>query len=152
MPSRNPRRDMTSLLLSLPADIGDAVRDPILKPGATRDTLAQTAAKLGVTFPPDYAAFMVETNGAELYLGESCVIIYGVEELIGYNEPDDEFPAYFKVFGSNGGSEKLAFDVRAQPHAIVVVPHYQPSDADAIVQGTTLHAFLDRVRRDVAFE
>jgi hypothetical protein len=143
---------MTSLLLSLPADIRNAIRDPVLKPGATRETLAQTAAKLCVTFPPDYAAFMVETNGAEFYLGESCVIIYGVEEVIGYNESDDDFPAYLKLFGSNGGSEKFAFDTRMQPHPIVVVPHYQPSDADAIAQGTTFHAFLDRVRRDVAFE
>jgi hypothetical protein len=137
---------------SLPSDIRDAIRAPKLNAGAAPAAITEIAIQLGATFPPDYVALLVETNGAEFYLGESCVIIYGAEELLGYNEPDEEFPAYFKVFGSNGGSEKFAFDVRAQPHPIVVVPHYQPSDTDAIAQGTTLHAFLDRVRRNVAFE
>jgi hypothetical protein len=64
----------------------------------------------------------------------------------------DEAGRREEAFGSNGGSEELAFDARSQPHPIIIIPHYKPSDQDAIVQGITLHAFLDRVLRGVAFE
>ena len=138
-------------LPSLPANIREALQEPKLNPGAAPERIAEAAAALDVTFPQDYIAFMVATNGAEFYLGESCVIVYPVEELTEWNQAEDGFPSYFKVFGSNGGSEKFAFDTRARPHPIVVVPHYKPSDEDAIAQGTSLHEFLGRVLRDEAF-
>ena len=135
----------------LPSHIREAIQDARLNPGATTDAVASAATQLGIEFPSDYVALMVETDGAEFYLGESCVIFYSVQELLESNQPDVDFPKHLKCFGSNGGSEKFAFDGRSRPHPIVVVPHYRPADGDAVVQGTSLVAFLDRVLKDEAF-
>lgn len=136
-------------LESLPPDI--AVDDAVVNPGADLAEVLAMQAALGVTFPADYVALLKESNGAEFSLGETSVILYDLAALPDYNQPDDDFPAYLKAFGSNGGSEVFAFDTRYVPHAIVVVPHYQPSDGDILPQGHDLMTFLRRVRDGQTF-
>ena len=119
-------------LASLPESLRSAIEAPALHPGARQSAIDAAARLHGVQFPADYAAFLRDSNGAEFHLGDTYVVLFALEDLAAENEPDEEFPAWLFVFGSNGGSEKFAFDKREKPHPIVVVPHFEPSEADAI--------------------
>jgi hypothetical protein len=152
-------------LASLPEAIRSALEEPALHPGARQVDIDAAAKAHGVQFPADYAAFLRDSNGAEFHLGDTYVVLYALEDLAAENEPDEEFdprglplpanprfPSWLFVFGSNGGSEKFAFDKRETPHQIVVVPHFEPDDDEALPQGTTLHGFLARVLAGEAFD
>jgi hypothetical protein len=135
----------------LPGDLNKAMQSPSLRAGVARETLTNIAAQLGVTMPADYVEFMMESDGAEFQLGETFVVLLSADDLVDENEASDDFPAYLKVFGGNGGSEKYAFDTRTTPNQIVVVPHYQPDDDDVLPQGTSLIGFLRRILNDEVF-
>ncbi len=50
--------------------------------GASRERLAEVGRQLGVSFPPDYLAFMIATNGGEGPVGEDGYgAVYPIEEL-----------------------------------------------------------------------
>ena len=139
-------------LASLPESLRSAIEAPALHPGARQAAIDAAAKVHGVQFPADYAAFLRDSNGAEFHLGDTYVVLYALEDLAAENEADEEFPDWLFVFGSNGGSEKFAFDKRETPHQIVVVPHFEPDNDEALPQGTTLHGFLANVLAGEAFD
>jgi hypothetical protein len=142
-----------SELNSIPQQIQEEMSETRFRGGAAKEQIAAAAAALGVTFPQDYVDFLVETNGGSFRLGDSYAELYEVQRLLEDNgDPEEGFPAYLKVFGDNGGSEKYAFDTRTAPHPIVVVPPYEPEESDLISQGSTLAAFLGRMLRNELFD
>jgi len=65
-----------------------------------------------------------KTNGGEGFIGENYLILWGVEELVQFNneyEVQDYAPGLV-LFGSDGGGEGYAFDTRKTPTSIVQVP------------------------------
>ena len=59
----------------------------------------------GVKLPSQYIDFMKEHNGGEGDIGETWLILYGLEELEEMNEDFAEFLEDSVIIGSNGGGE-----------------------------------------------
>ncbi|MBX3191224.1 MAG: SMI1/KNR4 family protein [Labilithrix sp.] len=78
-----------------------------------------------VTLPPDYLDFMTSAaDGGAGAIGESYLILWRLSELAELNreyEVELNAPGLF-LFGSNGGGEALAFDMRSDERAVVQVP------------------------------
>ncbi len=78
----------------------------------------------GCVFPEDYKTFLQLNNGGEGFVGEQYLILWRVEEIIGLNREYEvaEYAPGLILFGSNGGGEAFAFDIRDKQIKIVVVP------------------------------
>ena len=81
----------------------------------------------GLDLPEDYLAFLRFSNGGQGHIDvePGWFQIWPAEEVLEANrdyEVDEELPGFFG-FGSNGGGEMLAFDMRSgQPWPVVMVP------------------------------
>ena len=88
--------------------------------------------------PGSYLAQLAASNGGEGELGvePGWISFWPAEEVVGLNATyriAELLPGFFG-FGSDGGGELLAFDVRSQePFPVVMVP-FIPMDAEEAVQ------------------
>lgn len=94
--------------------------NPPAPPSAVRE------AGLGeVALPSDYLDFLTSVaDGGAGIVGESYLILWRLSELAQFNseyEVERDAPGLF-LFGSNGGGEAIAFDMRSQERAVVQVP------------------------------
>jgi hypothetical protein len=66
--------------------------------------------------PEAYLKFLLQSNGGEGFIGHSSyIILWAIEDLIKMNESyqvDEYAPGLF-LFGSDGGGEAYAFDIRS---------------------------------------
>ena len=94
------------------------------KPGAAEDAITRAEEALGWKMPQDYRELLVEKNGGEGFLGENYLILWAAEELAQFNKEYEvqEYAPGLILFGSDGGGEGFAFDVRENPMRIVQVP------------------------------
>jgi len=79
---------------------------------------------VGFQLPKDYAEFLRHANGGEGFVGPDYIILWPVEDLLDLNQAyqvGDYAPGLF-LFGSNGGGEALAFDLRVETTPVVSVP------------------------------
>jgi hypothetical protein len=122
-----------------------------LKPGGSADAIKQTEAELGVTFPAQYTAFLLRSNGAEGPIGEaSYLALWPVEEIPSLNEgySVDEFAPGLLLFGSDGADTASAFDMRTGKMPIVEVP-FIGMDLDAVRRcGESFLEFLEYLDSD----
>lgn len=74
--------------------------------------------------PDEYARFLQKMNGGEGFVGNAYVILWRVEELLEMNRAYHvvEYAAGLFLFGSDGGGEAFAFDIRFDAKPIVSVP------------------------------
>ena len=108
---------------------------------------AQTA--LNVALPADYRAFLEMSDGGEGFVGEDYLILWRASELQPFNR-DYEVSTYASGlvgFGSNGGGEMFAFDVRFEPPPVVIVPFIGMSVEDALVVADNFTGLLRRMKR-----
>jgi len=95
--------------------------------------------------PDDYMTFLQVMNGGEGFIGNAYLILWRAEELIEMNKAyqvADYAPGLF-LFGSDGGGEAFAFDVRYDTIPIVSVP-FVGMDLKLIrPMGANLKAFLE---------
>ena len=95
--------------------------------------------------PEDYAQFLQQTNGGEGFIGNAYLILWGVGDLIEMNKAyqvADYAPGLF-LFGSDGGGEAFAFDMRTEAKPIVSVP-FVGMELELIQPlGATFKAFLE---------
>jgi hypothetical protein len=101
---------------------------------AQADQLAEAEAKLATTLPPDYRAFLLQSNGGEGLIGNlGYAVLWRVEELFPFNREYEAnvYAPGLILFGSNGGGEAFAFDYRQGAPRIVIVPFIGMSEADA---------------------
>jgi hypothetical protein len=115
-------------------------------PPATSASIARCQAELRFSLPADYVQFLLRMNGGEGFLGENAYLrLWRVEELAemdaGYHVAEFE-PEMF-LFGSNGGGEAFAFDIRSEPRPIVAVPFVGMEWSAAILIATSFRAFLE---------
>jgi hypothetical protein len=118
--------------------------------GATREAIDLASTALGVTFPADYVAFMLESDGGEGRLGLGAYIaLYPVGELLAKNKAYavDEFAPGLVLFGSDGGGIAFAFDKRRVPAELVEVPFIPMSLDEVKVLGADLLTFLRSLAR-----
>ncbi len=94
--------------------------NPPSDPAAIR----QFENELGFRLPDDYERFLQQTNGGEGFIGNVYVILWRVEELLEMNKAYQvaEYAPGLFLFGSDGGGEAFAFDMRSDANPIVAVP------------------------------
>jgi hypothetical protein len=121
--------------------------------GATEQELDAAAAALGIELPEDYRAVMRRVNGGECDFGESWIVLQSLDAAIERNATFKEagFPP-FVFFGSNGGGEGYAWDLRSNRQSrYVVVPFIVPEDEAVIPCGDTLEEFLGALHAGLPF-
>ena len=94
-------------------------------PPADAAAIRRFEADWGHALPEDYVRFLQHTNGGEGFVGQNAyVIFWRVEELSEMNDGYQvaEFAPGLFLFGSNGGGEAFAFDMRSDAKPIVSVP------------------------------
>ena len=122
--------------------------------GATEQELDDAAAAFGIELPEDYRAVMRRTNGGECDFGESWMVLQSLEAAIERNATFKEagFPPFI-FFGSDGGGDGYAWDLRPERHSrYVVVPFIVPEDEAVIPCGDTLEEFLSVLHGGIPFE
>lgn len=86
-------------------------------------------------------------NGGEGFIGEAYVILWRLEELMDMNigyEVADYAPGMF-LFGSDGGGEAFAFDIRSDTRPIVSIP-FLPMDVKlARAVAPDFNGFLEKL-------
>jgi hypothetical protein len=93
-------------------------------PPASASSIQQFQIESGLLLPDDYARFLQQVNGGEGFIGNAYVILWRVEELLEMNkiyQVDEYAPGLF-LFGSDGGDEAFAFDIRTDAKPILSVP------------------------------
>src|SRR5258707_13996145 len=111
-----------------------------MNPPADQAAVKAAETESAVCFPSEYREFLGLTNGGVGLIGSGgYATLWRVEELCRFNkeyEVDKYAPGLF-FFGSDGGGEAFAFDLRTPHLAIVQVPFIGMSLADANVVAAT---------------
>lgn len=91
---------------------------------AGASAIAHFETESGFHLPRDYSEFLEQINGGEGFVGNTYVILWRIEELLEMNrayQASDYAPGLF-LFGSDGGGEAFAFDMRSDAKSVVSVP------------------------------
>ena len=91
---------------------------------ASTASLEAVEAAIGRPLPRDYKDFLLANDGGEGFISVNYVILWKAEELVRFNqeyEVEKYAPGLF-LFGSDGGGEGYAFDMRGGEPAVVMVP------------------------------
>ncbi len=93
-------------------------------PPTDKSSIQQFETEAGLRLPEGYALFLQQADGGEGFVGNAYVILWGVGELIEMNKAYQaaEYAPGLFVFGSDGGGEAFAFDMRSEVKPIVSVP------------------------------
>jgi len=77
-----------------------------------------------IRLPDDYKSFLQEANGGEGLIGEAYAVLWPIEYLLTANEDYEvaEYAPGLFLFGTDGGGEAFAFDMRLDAKPIVAVP------------------------------
>jgi hypothetical protein len=121
-----------------------------LNPGVSEDTLDAVMQALRLEPPHDYREFLRASNGGEGFLGQNYVMLWKAEELKPLNAGYEvaRFAPGLFLFGSDGGGEAYAFDIREDPWVVIQVPFIGMSDPQyAIPLGRSFTEFLKNVAR-----
>ena len=113
-------------------------------------TLASAEASLGVMFPADYRDIIKSSGGFEEMMPNAHLVLWSLEEVVDINGRDaygllESLPGLFLV-GSDGGGELLAFDLRTEPAAVVLVNAVSSSWDDVSPQADSLRELLATLR------
>lgn len=116
-----------------------------LRAPATVSAIEQFQTDCRVKLPEDYVGFLLHTNGADGPVGETgYVSLWAIDELSELNNGYRvaEFAPGLLLFGSDGGDEAFAFDLRDPAMPIVGVPFVGMSLDEARPLATTFTAML----------
>ncbi len=122
--------------------VSDLTAKMARRPPASRDALLKASHEFGVSFPADYVAFMVESNGATGRVGARGYLdLWSVEYLTECNREESQSPTTLSgliVFGSDGGGELYALAGQPGEEAAIVEVPAVGERSDAVPCGTTL--------------
>jgi len=118
-------------------------------PPAAESTLQLCEADGTITLPEEYRRFICTVaNGGEGFIGPNAyVILWRAEELTELNKAYEvaEYAPGLFLFGSNGGGEAFAFDMRSAERPIVAVPFVGMDLENVQALGSTFNEFLARL-------
>jgi cell wall assembly regulator SMI1 len=116
-----------------------------MNPPADETAIKTAETASAIRFPSEYRDFLEFTNGGEGQIGSGgYAALWRVEDLCAFNreyQVETYAPSLF-FFGSDGGGEAFAFDLRTPQRTIVQVPFIGMSLADTIVVASNFHEFL----------
>lgn len=100
------------------------LRDFQFNSAASDEVITRARSETALEVPADYLQFMRERNGGEGVLGRNYLILWRVEELAPFNREYEvkEYAPGLLLFGSDGGGEAYAFDLRDAAAPVVIVP------------------------------
>lgn len=96
-----------------------------LNPPCSNEIIREVEKNLKFSFPNEYINFLLTSNGGEGWVGEySYLSLWKADEIIALNEAYEvsEFAPGLILFGSDGGIDAYAFDIRNESTVIVEVP------------------------------
>jgi hypothetical protein len=118
--------------------------------GPSGENAVREAEKaLGVEFPADYRAFLLEANGGEGEVGFSYIMLWPAEDIAELNEAygvRDLAPG-LTVIGSDGGVAAYAFDMRDSGKPVVEVPLIGMDLDEVKFLADTFEEFLGRLNK-----
>src|SRR5690349_4890036 len=88
--------------------------------GASDHDLDATEQRLGVTLPIELRRLLLEHAGSQARVGESFLMIYDLDALVGVNQEIERHPGLL-VFASDGSRELIGLDLRAGVPPVVMV-------------------------------
>lgn len=120
-------------------------KDLTLNSRASKDLIEMIERKLDVDLPKDYVSFMMESNGAEGFVGEAYLMLWPVDEVPEHNEGYHvaEFAPGLLLIGSNGANEAYGFDLIEDHMPIVNVPFIGMSTEERVKIADTFIGFLE---------
>ncbi len=133
--------------------LADPARDWQRKPPATARSVDTLIAQSSLHLPDDYVALLRYSNGGAGKLGvePGWFEIWPAEDVLQLNQEYAvrEFAPHFFAFGSNGGGEMFALDIRQLPHSNVFMIPFVGMDEDRRVVvvddfGAFIHAMGQR--------
>ena len=132
-------------------EVGALVRDQIFKKfranqPASAAQIEQCEAAIGFELPASYQNFLKRQNGGEGFIGPNAyVIFWRVTDLMEMNKAYQvgEYAPGLFIFGSDGGGEAYAFDIRNNEMLIVSVPFVGMGVSLARVVASNFDDFLD---------
>lgn len=115
-------------------------------PPASAAEIHQFEASVGLKLPKDYVEFLQWTNGGVGFIGPNAFVrFWRLEELAEKNKAYEvaEYAPGLFIFGSDGGGEAYAFDIRTSAMSIVEIPFVGMELKVALVMASTFSRFLD---------
>ena len=93
-------------------------------PPAQGNSIRDFESESGIKLPTEYVQFLEASDGGEGFLGEAYLILWRIGELKEMNKAYQvaEYAPGLLLFGSDGGGEAFAFDLRSGKSGIVSVP------------------------------
>jgi hypothetical protein len=117
---------------------------------ATSDEIVKAENELGLKLPEQYREFLLWANGGEGFIGPNFyAMLWQVGDLCRFNleyEVERNSPGLI-LFGSNGGGEGFAFDLRGQLSQIVSVPFIGMALKEILPLAKTFDEFLEHLGR-----
>lgn len=117
-------------------------------PAAAPSAIEGFQRKTRRSLPEAYVQFLRRANGGEGFIGRAYLILWPIEDLAEKNaayQVDQYAPGLF-IFGSDGGGEAFAFDMRSATNTIVSVPFVGMKLDEARFIAEDFDAFLRRLR------
>lgn len=95
-----------------------------INPPAPENVIISAERSLHAKLPDGYMNFLNQANGGEGFIGSNYLILWPIEQIKELNEAYQvkEFAPGLLLFGSSGGGEAYAFDMRFEGSPIVQVP------------------------------
>jgi cell wall assembly regulator SMI1 len=115
--------------------------------GVTDQQLQQAQQRLGVRFPPDYAAFLQAQDGMQQWFGQTYVELWTLATVVRVNEVAEQRQSHpgLLYIGGDGSREGLALDLRKQPPPVLLVGYVSTGWAEALFQAADFSTFLAQV-------
>ena len=124
-----------------------------MNPPADETTINTAETGLTIRFPSEYRDFLKFADGGEGQIGSGgYAALWRVEELRAFNNEYEveKYAPGLLFFGSDGGGEGFAFDLRTSQLAIVQVPFIGMSLTDANTVASNFQEFLAAIARQRA--
>jgi hypothetical protein len=114
--------------------------------GASEAALSAAQRDMGLALPADYLDWKRQSNGGSGFIDDCFLALWPIEEVKrlsdGYQEGQSE--RLWLFFGSNGGGEGFAFDLRFASMPIVEAPFITLDPDDALFCATSFAEFMKR--------
>lgn len=116
-------------------------------PPADSSSVERFEAASGIRLSSGYRQFMQQMNGGEGFVGGAYLMLWRIEELSEMNEAYQaaEYAPGLLLFGSDGGGEAFAFDLRSEDMPVVSVPFVGMELALATSIAPDFEAFLEEL-------
>ncbi len=115
-------------------------------PSTTRE-VTTLESELGISLPDDYRTFLLNRGRGEGFFGRRYLLLYSADQILPFNhdyETSKHAPGLL-LFGTDGGGEGFAFDLREASYHIVIVPLIGMSLNDAKRIASTFTDFLEKL-------